>query len=123
MNRRCSVDPKSFKERLCVGLVSLLAPLLCGGCVALSIPSVRYDDPTDRGGMFGPHRSAGVDSVEHTVGGDSGGLGEVSQSGARCADESLEDIEEYPPPKTPEVPWPRFHPLPTRPVFSTFPEL
>src|SRR5687768_8679550 len=121
MNRRRSVDQKLFKQRLCVGLVSLLAPLLCGGCVALNIPSVRYDDPADRGGIFGPHRNTAVGSVADTVGGDSGGLGEAPQSAARCADESLEDIEEYPPPKTPEVPWPRFHPLPTRPVFSPFP--
>jgi len=96
-------------------------PLASCGCVAMNIPSVRYHDPDDRGGILGPHRPAGAEDVStQTVGycdagccGDDGewpGVGEFAPVGGGCLPLGSEK-------KPPGVPWPRFHPLPTRPVF------
>lgn len=79
--------------------------------MAFNIPSVRYDDPTDRGGLLGPQRKLAPEEVEQVRAGASlSGCNGCSVSG-----DDEEVIEEEAPP---EVPWPRFHPLPTRPVFS-----
>ncbi len=78
------------------------------GCVALGIPSVRYDDPSDRGGLLGPQRPADPSAPAE--------LGAAGCSAAGCQSDG-QQVEPEPPP-VPAVPWPRFHPLPTRPVFS-----
>lgn len=78
--------------------------------MALNIPSVRYDDPTDRGGLLGPQRQMAPEELDAL-------RSNASSAGCQgcAADEELEALEQEAPP---EVPWPRFHPLPTRPVFS-----
>ena len=42
---------RRFSLACCVAF-SIVAPALLSGCVALSIPSVRYHDPRDRGGRL-----------------------------------------------------------------------
>ena len=100
-----------------------LLPSLLSGCVALGIPSVRYHDPEDRGGLLGPQRPA--NSAE--VAGAPGEQVVVAGSDAPASCLGCNDLggeggcEGDEPEKPPEVPWPRFHPLPTRPVFSSPP--
>jgi hypothetical protein len=100
---------------LCVG---------SSGCVALGIPSERFHDPADAGGLLG-------DWKRDYVYGPGEVTAELAQQGAViatpdgvfCGDGATLDT----PPlgctgtaqaKPPEVPWPRFHPVPTRPVFG-----
>ncbi len=108
-----------------------VASLLQVGCVALNIPSERHQDPSDRGGVFGdwanPARPGRV--LKEIV------IGPDAEPGMGCCDsQHLGDVpllddgsfhdgfegdfggEVAPPP--PEVPWPKYHPLPTRPVFG-----
>ncbi|MCC9643400.1 hypothetical protein LOC71_14035 [Rhodopirellula sp. JC740] len=130
-----------------VRMLVVLACVSCfGGCVALGVPSERLHDPDDHGGFFGdwrrgrPHSNAQhtqnliedgaviVPTDGHGVLCESGGC-ESSQSfvaGSGVLDgvspmdldpitgERFVEQE-----KPPEVPWPRFHPVPTRPVFGT----
>ncbi len=105
-----------YRPLLLSALLGIVVP--SGGCVALNIPSQRYDDPSDRGGIFGPHRPRGQGTPVHPVQVD-GALPSIDDSYCPATDTSAweEGVEE--PEKTPEVPWPRFHPLPTRPVFSS----
>lgn len=108
-----------LNRRLIAGLLAwypgiIFLPTLSSGCVALNIPSVRYDDPDDQGGLLGPHRQA-------AGGGNRSGSVPLSadcesSSEFLAGDDGLAVSDA---PKPPEVPWPRFHPLPTRPVFST----
>jgi hypothetical protein len=104
--------------------IVLLLGLICqGGCVALNLPSERIADPSDKGGLFGHWRgtarhhstTSNRDFAMRSEGScvdsdcwDGGPLGEDS-----C--ETCEDAE----PAAPEVPWPRFLPVPTRPVFGS----
>jgi len=100
------------------------------GCVALSIPSQRFHDPADRGGIFGDfrgsHRAAsegsslGIPCDRGTCGAaDCAACG--SAAGYQSDDEFSDDGGHHS--KPPEVPWPRYHPVPTRPVFAGFPGL
>ncbi len=87
----------------------------------MGIPSVRYLDPEDRGGLLGPQRPASPAEVAEA----SGGQVIVAGSDAPASCLGCNDLggeggcEDDEPEKPPEVPWPRFHPLPTRPVFSS----
>lgn len=104
------------------------------GCIALSIPSERYHDPHDRGGILGDFRR-GPSSATHAAADSSEAfLDGVDRSrdctSGRCEalpgdrfneDESIDDDISIHQPKTVDVPWPRYHPVPTRPVFSGFP--
>ncbi|MGV3483215.1 MAG: hypothetical protein ACO1RT_02220 [Planctomycetaceae bacterium] len=99
--------------------VILLMPVLSGGCVALNIPSVRYDDPEDHGGLFGPHRKSALHATPHAGEADGGVLVDAPAACATCVDDGLDEFGDDAPAKAAEVPWPRFHPLPTRPVFSS----
>ena len=112
--------------------------LACSGCVALNLPSDRFDDPADDGGLFGDWRSKSVDPIgnlgQNPVGhGNSAGHGShcqansypLSPGGCLMGDELGGDPfdttqGEYAKPEDPEVPWPRYHPVPTRPVFGGF---
>jgi len=104
-----------YRRRNLLRFVALLA--VCpGGCVAMNVPSVRYDDPNDRGGLFGPHqkKDSQVASGPGCEDGMKNDVGDFSPT-EDGFEPGLESSHEE---KPPEVPWPRFHPLPTRPVFS-----
>ncbi len=118
------------------------------GCVALNIPSERLHDPTDNGGILGPWRKAHIKQAHHEsaevavmhVGDDRVGLAHSASveigagvhghvSDAHCTSSFCETdclggpLEEDPfgdekKPAPPEIPWPRFHPVPTRPIFG-----
>lgn len=100
-----------WDQRRCL-LTLILAGLntAMGGCVAMNIPSVRYADPSDRGGLLGPQRPA--NQAELSAGNCE--TGACDPFIGNCAGANGQAAEE---PPVPEVPWPRFHPLPTRPVF------
>lgn len=114
--RRCAFDRKL---RLFFGFAGLF-PVLLSGCMALSIPSVRYHDPEDRGGLLGPQRPANPVEVADVSGEQvfmEGGGERATCLG--CGDEGCDgECDGSESEKPPEVPWPRFHPLPTRPVFT-----
>ena len=106
-----------------IGL-SLLLAVTQAGCVALNVPSQRYHDPDDCGGVFGAwSRTTASPSLHddphqpptHCVEDDcfTGGSLECDPFDTSVGPEGK--------PKPPEVPWPRFHPIPTRPVFGTSP--
>lgn len=120
---------------------ALIASLLCvtsTGCLALGLPSQRFHDAQDQGGILGdfrhsktpgppgmtedlltagavlvpPHASCatGTSSVnEQTVMASGVDPMDVHPVTGSC----LAPVEE-----SPKVPWPRFHPVPTRPVFG-----
>ncbi len=128
---------RSLHQAACVLLV--VACFASTGCLALGIPSQRLHDPDDQGGILGDwKRSNARTPAEITA--------ELVAEGAviRCADGACSGVthpghfdesclgglpaldvdpitgggpgtEEEPP----EVPWPKYHPLPTRPVFGS----
>lgn len=118
----------------------LLAPFL-GGCVALELPSERYFDPEDRGGLFGDWRpgpaklpaaeewASGIQPAEMLAAESTVAPGHACGSACTVDDcqGGILPMEVDPAtglpcvkkPDAPEVPWPRFHPVPTRPVFGT----
>lgn len=128
------------RKPLSIVLASLIAACLfaMSGCVALSIPSKRFHDPQDRGGVLGDFRGGGshgmsVNAVDgdHFMG-DSEHPSSCTENGCSgtCGNGSYDDFDEDADfgsgghhRKTPEVPWPRYHPVPTRPVFSGYPGL
>jgi hypothetical protein len=74
-----------------VSLMGFLAiPVMLSGCVGPRLPSDRYVE------------GQGSDEFH------AGATCQTQQDGC--------DLEDEEPPK--EVPWPRFHPIPTRPVFG-----
>ncbi|KAA1261666.1 hypothetical protein LF1_42210 [Rubripirellula obstinata] len=113
--------------------------MISSGCVALNLPSERYHDPTDHGGIFGSWKTGVVDPAAtqafagpnhgHSPNGMDHAAGAIGSSVDCSLDyiggESLavdpfdtENGEYAKPPEPPEVPWPRFHPVPTRPIFG-----
>jgi len=104
------------RQRYSLALACLLATgsVATSGCVALSIPSKRFHDPQDHGGLFGDFRK----------GGSSGVPGHPVQLDGHFCD-AFDEQDEFGTgghahPKAPEIPWPRYHPVPTRPVFSGY---
>jgi len=89
---------------------------LFGGCLAMNIPSVRYQDPEDRGGILGAHKKQEPATLEAMAESQHSSIDSTSCGCIDCGEGEMIDGEK--PEKPPEVPWPRFHPLPTRPVFS-----
>lgn len=99
------------KRRSLLALILAGLNTVLGGCVAMNIPSVRYADSSDRGGLLGPQRPAG--STTYASGGcDSSSCGAFTGDGDSVNGHEVEE------PPVPQIPWPRFHPLPTRPVFA-----
>ncbi|MEM6776504.1 MAG: hypothetical protein AAF670_02535 [Planctomycetota bacterium] len=119
-------------------LPSILLLPICAGCVALGLPSERYHDPSDHGGLLGDWRSAdGVvpaampaPLAEEFI--EEGAVLVPNENHAPCGS-CLSDDASYcfpmdldpvtgaaasKPPAAPEVPWPRYHPVPTRPVLG-----
>ncbi|WP_146458311.1 hypothetical protein [Rubripirellula tenax] len=97
------------------------------GCVALNIPSERAHDPADAGGILGPWKKGGASTAsQHTVFDE---FTNDSYSGdPSCSDGGALGFDPFDPnaieggqTEPPEVPWPRFHPVPTRPVFGAMP--
>lgn len=126
------------KYRTRIRLMLMAALLLSqAGCVALNIPSERLHDPGDHGGLFGPWRrgdgqwSAPSSPMNHShlmenslwieghspnqFHGPEGQCLDGVPTDADLCDPAL-DVNGHP--KQPQVPWPRFHPVPTRPVFG-----
>jgi hypothetical protein len=118
------------------GIASLIAVCLVAmsGCIALSIPSKRFHDPQDHGGLFGDFRRSGSANAmnPHAEGewsdSDPEQLTQCTDehcSSMHCQGQQYDDEAEYGDeghhPKPPNIPWPRYHPVPTRPVFSGFP--
>ena len=126
-NRRRS--PARVRSRSTLAVFSGVLIAVCPGCVALNIPSVRYHDPADHGGLFGPWSDAAGPTPSAAVGvrhESAGAAAEAWRPGAEplspppagCGpDAPLAAVPEA----DPDVPWPRFHPLPTRPVFGDTP--
>jgi len=99
------------------------------GCVAMNIPSERRGDPTDGGGLFGSwDRKTSIPHTTHPREASEG----WEMTAPPCEDAFCQDpfggpleidpfdtsVDSQGTPKAPEVPWPRFHPIPTRPVFG-----
>lgn len=127
-------------------LFLLITVAFCSGCVALNIPSERLYDADDDGGWLGgwnkPKRlgvSEGAVS-RFVAGGEHSGsipfetgftdsapvfdepsFGQVAYGNPdeACFGEEFDPESEA----EPDVPWPRFHPIPTRPVFGGPPVL
>ena len=128
------------------GLIVLMLSNVVG-CVALNIPSKRQFDPADRGGVFGPWthggstqpesygaecnaagcNAAGCNAAGHNVAGDGfvitgdgsspATMGDgVCLDGGPLGEDPHFEMDNAPPPES--VPWPRFHPVPTRPLLS-----
>lgn len=115
-------NPAQLRGAIALSLSACLASLslLQTGCVALNIPSQRHHDPADSGGilgswedparpgrvlkeiLMGPPPEAGLDDCDdfHAFGSETFGTEHAGE------------------PETPEVPWPQYHPVPTRPVFG-----
>jgi len=97
--------------------------VVSSGCVAMNIPSQRHHDPADRGGMFGDFRggSGGAHGTRahgtRSSSGHSAGCGGCAQCGDGDEDDEW-DADGRRKEKPPEIPWPRYHPVPTRPVFG-----
>lgn len=130
-------------ERLRRFSITLVVLGMCGssvGCLALGLPSERFDDPRDRGGLFGEWRSkpaASATAANSTAAsaamtaeliaqgvvvtpshGCGMGTGVLDGGGDIMDIDPLSECGGPTPEKIPEVPWPRYHPLPTRPVFG-----
>ena len=81
------------------------------GCVAINVPSRRFHDTNDRGGLLGPWASADCQTC-----------GNEPIDGTEWLTESMVDdqirVEAAQATKPDPVPWPRYHPIPTRPAFE-----
>jgi hypothetical protein len=123
----CRDKPMHGQQRGLILMILLGTLVSQVGCVALNIPSHRFDDPTDCGGVLGPWRKGHCKPAHHH--GDLGPhltVGEFHDASGDCIDGGPLDSAPFDPsldcqgnPKRPEVPWPRFHPVPTRPVFGS----
>lgn len=120
----------------CLAALLLLSQV---GCVALNIPSHRFHDPTDHGGLLGHWRTGGHGDPIGSGTTHSGGSIDNSihtphaihadpchQTAGFCLDGGPLEADPFDPtldangnPRKPEVPWPRFHPVPSRPVFGS----
>lgn len=134
MHHHLSRIPLNVSLLLTLSL-TLILTMLSSGCVALNLPSERYNDPTDHGGIFGGWETGVVDPAataanhhsanHHSVNGIDHVAAKIESSVDCIGGESL-DVDPFDtangeyakPPEPPEVPWPRFHPVPTRPVFG-----
>ncbi|MEE2938418.1 MAG: hypothetical protein VYA84_20715 [Planctomycetota bacterium] len=129
---------RTFASVLFAGLLLALS-----GCVALNIPSQRWHNPEDPGGLFGHHRGGsdhqtGVQELlltkdstvmeisegpyeELPVSPGFFGESEFRGSGGCCAEcetNCFDPLAETEAATPPDIPWPKFHPVPTRPVYG-----
>lgn len=78
-------------------------------------------DPGDHGGMLGDWKTNPTGCSDGTCGHPTGRLSDLSLDGGPLDSDPLDPLldENGNPRKKPdEIPWPRFHPVPTRPVFG-----
>jgi hypothetical protein len=110
----------SFISYLTLGILVTISQI---GCVALNIPSERLHDPADHGGILGDWKTGGAGPQgacserewEHP----SRSFSELSIDGGPLECDPLDpSLDQNGNPKKDEVPWPLFHPVPTRPVFG-----
>ncbi|WP_231603751.1 hypothetical protein [Neorhodopirellula pilleata] len=130
-----------WRFRLVLALWGVLTSVASTGCLALGVPSQRLHDPLDQGGLLGdwkanPSRTIAATTAELVSEG-----GVVVASHADCGSHVASEIGllDLPPgacaldldanghvaakpEKPPEVPWPKYHPVPTRPVFGVLSE-
>ncbi|MEM6979873.1 MAG: hypothetical protein AAF539_09385 [Planctomycetota bacterium] len=107
--------------------------LLSGGCLALGVPSERYHDPADRGGLFSDFQPSpetmGQPIPSHADALIATGAVLTPEMPGCVSCDMPPDTSPYPlemdvtgskheeaPPEPPKVPWPKFHPVPTRPI-------
>ena len=116
------------KKRVIVLLLLLPSLLAQVGCVALNIPSRRFHDPADHGGLFGHWHTANSPCRRQACCNQPHGATHEGQTAGFCIDGGPLAVDPLDPsldvdghPKQPDVPWPRFHPVPTRPVFGAGP--
>lgn len=148
---RRSPRPRHVPDALAT-LACWMTLVIHPGCVALNLPSERYHDPDDLGGLLGPMKQAGgpmppSDRVEETYGLDEShrdnGLAwpefAPNRDGEAVHDQLVGDPfachpfachpfacdvfacdagEDVGGEKEDPVPWPKYHPVPTRPVFG-----
>ncbi len=133
-------------RRATLMILAIIVAAAMPGCVALNVPSQRHHDPSDAGGILGHWKSGSV-GLGHRVTaafndasdlGDGIYAGDFDASGEACIDGgSLGYDPSFPAfgdpafgdpafggsnqPAPPEIPWPRYHPLPTRPIFGSAP--
>jgi len=75
-------------------------------------------DPTDHGGLFGEWKDS-VGEAGSSPAQLAHSLSQYSIDGGPLeCDHQEPSLEGNEPPKKDEIPWPRFHPIPTRPVFG-----
>lgn len=100
------------------------------GCIHPNVPSVRYGDalypqnaPVGSGDIVGDLIQHSV--IDPTINPAVGHTNDPAMVGqeAFCGGEGLlaDELGSHRQPDTPEAPWPRFHPLPTRPVLGGTP--
>jgi hypothetical protein len=111
--------PATYFPMLCqkriISLSVFLGMLLTQvGCVALNIPSQRFHDPADKGGLFGHWNSNHGHNAHHSTSHEFHDSCGPCLDGGPLEEDPLEQV-----PAEPEVPWPRFHPVPTRPIFGS----
>jgi hypothetical protein len=114
-----------MKTNATLSLLSLSVVLVVctqAGCLALNIPSQRHHDPQDSGGIFGEWRKPAYPGrlvKEILVGSDGecdGGCG--TGADGECFEGEYYGATSTQPVEVPSVPWPQYHPVPTRPVFG-----
>lgn len=116
------------------------------GCVAMNIPSQRLHDPDDQGGLFGHWKHAkyrqpdlvnsvpGMDPIAVERAADIANqttfpaeayVGDVDGTCLDSGCAGCSECDMYDPlataekkPEAPEIPWPKFHPVPTRPIYA-----
>lgn len=112
--------PRSLSKSFATCLLLWASLMLCSGCVGLNIPSVRYHEPPTPPGAPRTLDEALLFSRDPALGPGPAGQGMVGGGACPTGDcgPELEEPPAGPAPKLPAVPWPRFHPVPTTPVFG-----
>lgn len=99
--------PSTAIDRRVVGTIVGAVLLGSPGCLALNLPSDRHADPSDTGGWFGGWRMSSAGGSPPTAACLTGGALEADPFDPASVPGGVEPES---------VPWPRFHPVPTRPI-------
>lgn len=131
-----TMTPTKFLRRSTSVILAIMFLAFQPGCIALNLPSERHHDPSDAGGILGGWKNGSV-GLGHRVTaafndasdlGDGIHAGDFDSSGEACIDggplghdPSMDGSAGGGDTKPPEIPWPRYHPVPTRPIFGPAP--